>query len=847
MYQNIFIDRKDNQVHLWDDEKGYLKFPFRNYAYRKNSSGTYTSIYGDKLEKVYNFNPRDPSLFESDVPIETRILIDAYEDSDNPSKGHTVATLDIEVSSEGGFPVISEGDKEITAIAIHDSTTKNYTVFILDKERKIQDSVNDNVEIRSFDNEESLLMHFYTKWEEISPTIVTGWNIDGFDMVYLYNRSKRVVGETNAKRISPIGMAYFNKFSEKMTIAGVSCLDYLVLYKKFSGKNEPSYTLGAIGKKVVNIDKISYKGSLNDLYKEDINKYIEYNLNDVKIVVALDKKLQFIDLARGICHTGHVSYEQFGTSSRYLEGAILLYLRRKKRVAPNKPLEGREEYENQLEQNEEGFEGAYVKDPVPGRYDWVFDLDLTSMYPNIIISLNISPETKVGKVENWNAEEFVRGNLPNVYLSGQSYPSKDFQQLLIENNFSIASNGAMYKQSEKGEEGTIPSILIKWFNERKEMRKLAKKYADEKDWEQYEFYDQRQKIQKILLNSIYGCLGLPVFRFYDKDNAEAVTLSGVSIIQTANKAINQYYKNVLGEQDAQGKDFVIYVDTDSCFASALPIIKKTMPDIDLNDEKQMTDAILKVTAESQTYVNKMFDIMSVRLFNVKSHRFDAKQEVIAKTSFWLAKKRYAQFIINKGGVECDELEVKGIDVVRTSFPAKFRVFMKQFLIDLLKKVEEETISKNILEFKESMKGFDVIDIAKNTSVKFQSQDKKKDYNPNKRQPFQIITGTPAQVKAALYYNDLLNKYELTKIIPPIFHGQKIKWVYLKQNEYGIECLAMKADGTDPDIIMNFINRYVDRDTMYEQELKSKLIDFYEVLKWSYPNENDAKASEFFGF
>ena len=811
MYQNIFIDRKDNQVHLWDDEKGYLKFPFRNYAYRKNSSGTYTSIYGDKLEKVYNFNPRDPSLFESDVPIETRILIDAYEDSDNPSKGHTVATLDIEVSSEGGFPVISEGDKEITAIAIHDSTTKNYTVFILDKERKIQDSVNDNVEIRSFDNEESLLMHFYTKWEEISPTIVTGWNIDGFDMVYLYNRSKRVVGETNAKRISPIGMAYFNKFSEKMTIAGVSCLDYLVLYKKFSGKNEPSYTLGAIGKKVVNM------------------------------------KLQFIDLARGICHTGHVSYEQFGTSSRYLEGAILLYLRRKKRVAPNKPLEGREEYENQLEQNEEGFEGAYVKDPVPGRYDWVFDLDLTSMYPNIIISLNISPETKVGKVENWNAEEFVRGNLPNVYLSGQSYPSKDFQQLLIENNFSIASNGAMYKQSEKGEEGTIPSILIKWFNERKEMRKLAKKYADEKDWEQYEFYDQRQKIQKILLNSIYGCLGLPVFRFYDKDNAEAVTLSGVSIIQTANKAINQYYKNVLGEQDAQGKDFVIYVDTDSCFASALPIIKKTMPDIDLNDEKQMTDAILKVTAESQTYVNKMFDIMSVRLFNVKSHRFDAKQEVIAKTSFWLAKKRYAQFIINKGGVECDELEVKGIDVVRTSFPAKFRVFMKQFLIDLLKKVEEETISKNILEFKESMKGFDVIDIAKNTSVKFQSQDKKKDYNPNKRQPFQIITGTPAQVKAALYYNDLLNKYELTKIIPPIFHGQKIKWVYLKQNEYGIECLAMKADGTDPDIIMNFINRYVDRDTMYEQELKSKLIDFYEVLKWSYPNENDAKASEFFGF
>jgi len=845
MYKNIFIDRKQNLVHLWDDEKGHLQFPFRNYAFRKSASGTFSSIYGDKLEKIYNFNPRDPSLFESDVPLETRILIDAYEDSDEQSKGHVIATIDIEVSTEGGFPVIAEGDKEITAIALHDSSTQKYTVFILDTERKIQDTINGDVEIRSFDNEESLLMHFYTKWEEIQPTIVTGWNIDGFDMLYLYNRSKQVVGETNAKRISPIGIAHYNKYTERMTIAGVSSLDYLTLYKKFSGKNEPSYTLGAIGKKVVNIDKLTYRGSLNDLYKEDINRYIEYNLNDVKIVVALDKKLQFIDLARGICHTGHVSYEQFGTSSRYLEGAILIYLRRQGKVAPNKPIEGREEYEQRLEDNEEGFEGAYVKDPVPGRYDWVFDLDLTSMYPNIIISLNISPETKVGKAENWNAEEFVRGNLQTVNLSGQPYNAEDFRKMLEENNFSIASNGAIYKQpTENGKEGTIPSILIKWFNERKNMRKLAKKFADEKDWEQYEFYDQRQKIQKILLNSIYGCLGLPVFRFYDKDNAAAVTLSGQDIIKTASKSINQYYKSILGPSDT---DYVIYVDTDSVFVSALPIIQKTMPDIDLNDETQMTDAILKVCEETQSYVNKMFDVMALRLFNLKTHRFDAKQEVIAKTSFWLAKKRYAQFIINKGGVVCDELEVKGIDVVRSSFPAKFRTFMKQFLIDLLKKVPVDVLDKNILEFKASMKDLNVIDLAKTTSVKFMSQDKKKNYNPKTRQPFQIMSGSPAQVKAAIYYNDLLNKFELTKIIPPIFHGQKIKWVYLKQNEYDIDCLAMKADGTDPDQILEFIEKYIDRNTMYEQELKSKLIDFYRVLGWSYPDENDAKASEFFGF
>jgi len=846
MYQNIFIDKKDNTVHLWDDEKGYVTFPFRNYAYRKNPSGTYRSIYGDKLEKIYNFNPRDPSLFESDVPLETRILIDAYEESDEPSKGHRVVTIDIEVSSEGGFPVVEEGDKEITAIAIHDDVTKKYTVFILDKELKIKDSINDNVEIKSYDNEESLLMHFFTKWEEIQPTIVTGWNIDGFDMVYLYNRAKRVVGETNAKRLSPIGICYWNKFLERMTIAGVSCLDYLILYKKFSGKNEPSYTLGAIGKKVVNIDKISYKGSLNDLYKEDINKYIEYNLNDVKIVVALDKKLQFIDLARGICHTGHVGYENFGMSSRFLEGAILIYLRRKKRVAPNKSLEGRAEYENQLEQNEEGFEGAYVKDPIPGRYDWVYDLDLTSMYPNIIISLNISPETKVGKVDNWNVEEYVKNASGNLYISGTPYSPADFKAMLTENNMSIASNGVLYKKpGEDGEMGTVPSILVKWFDERKNLRKLAKKHADAKEWELYEFYDQRQKIQKILLNSIYGCLGLPVFRFYDKDNAEAVTLTGVDIIKTANKAINQYYKKTLNNND--NKDYVIYVDTDSCFASALPIIKHKMPDIDLNDEKQMTEAILTVCTEAQKHVNDTFNVMADRMFNVQKHRFDAKQEVIAKTSFWLAKKRYAQFIINKGGVVCDELEVKGIDVVRTSFPAKFRSFMHDFLINLLKKVDKETIDKNILDFKENIKNLNVVDIAKNTSVKFQSQDKTKVYDNNKRIPFKFVSGTPAQAKAALAYNDLLVKWNLVKSVPKILHGQKIKWVYMKQNEYGIEGLAMKADGTDPDQIMDFIIKYIDREAMYEQELKSKLIDFYKVLNWDYPSENDAKASEFFGF
>jgi len=342
-------------------------------------------------------------------------------------------------------------------------------------------------------------------------------------------------------------------------------------------------------------------------------------------------------------------------------------------------------------------------------------------------------------------------------------------------------------------------------------------------------------------------LGLPIFRFYDKDNASAVTITGQDIIKTANKAINQYYKRVLNE--SENNDHVIYVDTDSCFASALPIIQKTMPEIDINDEKAMTDAILKVCGEAQSHVNKTFDIMADRMFNIQKHRFDAKQEVIAKTGFWLAKKRYAQFIINKGGIVCDEMEVKGIDVVRTSFPIQFRKFMEKFLDDILRKTSKEIIDENILKFlDDKLKNSPVIEIAKNTSVKFKSGgESKTDYNPKTRNKFKYIKGTTAQAKAALFYNDLLKHWELDKVVPPIFHGQKIKWVYLKQNEFGCECIAMKADGTDPDKIMDFINVYVDRNAMYEQELKGKLLDFYNILNWSYPSQSDVTLNEFFSF
>ena len=303
------------------------------------------------------------------------------------------------------------------------------------------------------------------------------------------------------------------------------------------------------------------------------------------------------------------------------------------------------------------------------------------------------------------------------------------------------------------------------------------------------------------------------------------------------------------EEVVELDDFVVYQDTDSAFVLAEPYIRTMMPDVNTNNEDEMTKAIMSVTTEVQTYVNQFYNVMAKKFFNLNKHTFDAKQEVISKSSFWLAKKRYAQWIIHEEGalLKQPRLEVKGIDVVRTSFPASFRKFMDSFLRKLLTSVPKKELDDMILKFREDMKTLDVLEIAKNTSVKFVSQDGVHNYNPESRRPFHFENKTPAQAKAALAYNDLIVKMGLEKTCEPIHHGSKIKWVYLQDNGYGLDAIAMKGDGNDADELLEFIDKNVDRKKMFEKELKSKLMDFYDVLKWSFPNPSMKTAAKFFDF
>jgi len=838
MYQNVYYEKEGGIIHCWDDRKGYFTSKYRNYAYVRDGNGSYESIHGERLKKINFWKKEDNlKLYESDVNEMTRFLIDEYGDSDEVSDGHVVLTFDIEVEMNSGLPDTDKAENTMTSVAFHDSATNDYYVYVLSEGEEIDKTIK-GAKVRSFRTEEDMLVAFVNAWEEISPSIITGWNIDFFDVTYLYNRLKRVLGTKQANRLSPIGKVHWNKYRKRYLIAGVSALDYIALFKNFNYTEYPNYRLDTIARMTLGRGKIEYEGNLDQLFRDDIEKFCEYNLVDVELVVDMDKKLQFIDLARAICHAGHVFYEDFLFSSKYLEGAILTFLRRGGRVAPNKP---QRMYKNEDGSEGEGkFVGAYVKQPKPGLYKWVYDLDLTSLYPSIIMSINISPETKIGKVEGYTAESHMKSQMESYVIEddkGKRYPSMDkakFEDFTKKMDLSIASNGVLYSQDKVG---IIPEILNVWFDQRVEYKDQMKKFGKAGNDEKYKFFAQRQLVQKIMLNSLYGVLGLPSFRFYDVDNAEAVTLTGQTVIKTTEMIANQYYSKTIGET----KDYNIYVDTDSVFYEAAPLVKARNPNIDVTSDEEMIPAILEVAQEVEKHINKVYDSMALKMFNINKHRFDIKQETIAKGGFWVSKKRYAQWIINDNTVDCDKLDVKGLDVKRSSFPTYFKEVMSTVLMDILKDENKEKIDEYILRKKDEMKTTNFIDIAKNSAVKHMSK-----YTFKNQALGEFMKGTPAHVKAALTYNQLLKYFKAAYKYEPMKDGDKIKWVYLKPNPLGLESVGLTGYN-DPKEILDLVEEHINYELIWQKELENKLNDFYEAMAWEKPNPNLALASQFFGF
>jgi len=832
MYQNIAYDKKTSTMHVWDDEVGHQKFLFKPYAYLPDANGDCRSLDGAILSKVAGNHKDNPKAYESDLNEEVRTLIDLYYESDAPSRGHRDFFFDIESErDENGYSTPEEARIRITSIAYHDKAGKRKGVLLLDAEKRLTQKVSvENVEV--FDTEANMLMRFINIFAEVQPTVISGWNTDNYDIPYLINRIKNVLGAQAIKKLSPAGIVEWNKHRGRYKIFGVSSLDYLTLYKKFTYTELANYRLDTVAKKELNRGKVEYEGDLNHLFATDIDKFVEYNMTDVDLVYDLDEKLQLLNLARTICHKGHVPYEDVYYASKYLDGAAVVDLKRNGLVAPNKQFRFVEE------EAIDDLAGAYVMAPVPGLYKWIYDLDLTSLYPSIIMTLNISPETKVTVINNWNQDLLLKTEPQQVQFIDGTF-AQDVKTWLQDNAYTVASNGAVYRTDVRG---FLPTILEKWFDERVEYKDKRDEY--EVGSEDYKFYDALQLTQKVLLNSFYGVLGLKTFRFHDLDNAGAITSTGQAVIKFSAKVINNHYAQEIGKEhfiNATGgtAEFAFYTDTDSTFVSSLPLIAKRYPDYDETDEQFMIDQTNAIASEVQALVNKMYTPYSLKFHNTETHRFKIKQEYVAKSGLWIAKKRYAQWVIFKEGKPTDKLDIKGLDVVRSSFPEDFKTIMKETLWYILKQRDKTSTSDMIHKFKSGLKNSPVLNVMKNSGVKEISKYVKG------RKPFGgYKSGTPAHVKAAMNYNDLLVANKVTDI-DPIQDGEKVKWAYLSDNPYGFDTMALRGY-QDPQPTQEFVEQFIDRNKIFQRELQNKLDDFYAALNWGkFPENNN--AARFFSF
>jgi DNA polymerase elongation subunit (family B) len=836
MYQNIYVDRfsEPAQVYVWDDTEGLVVLPLSQfrYAYVPDPRGKHLTMTGKRVSKTRKFHRGSPNVFESDLPIETRVLTDLYLNEDEPSQGNVILFYDIEVSMKEGIPDVHKANNPITSIALYNPHTQKYTVLVMDEAGLYQNRTSDQLDIIFCNTEHALLHKFITVYEEIAPTIITGWNSNGFDIPYTYNRIRVVCGVETANRLSPIGKVRYSDRLERYVVAGVSSLDYLELYRKFTYTQQPNYRLDTIGRIEIGMGKVEYEGSLDKLFEEDLEKFIEYNLQDVKIIVELDKKKRLIELVRGICHIGHVPYEDYNMSSRFLEGTIVTYLHRKGIVVTDKP---QVEIGKAGEKDDSKFTGAFVKEPIPGLYECVYSLDLQSLYPSIIMSLNISPETKVGYVRNYNVEQHIRKEIVAYVVeevgnsTGAEMDYDTFVQFLEENSLTVSSNGILYSNVKRG---IIPEILERWFEKRVEYKDLMKKYSKEGDSVKATYYDQLQHIQKIFLNSMYGYLGLKTGRFYDVDNATAVTISGQDVIKSSAKVVNTHYAKATGEI----KDYVTYIDTDSIYASAIPLFTEE------NSEESPINKTILIAREMEAKLNKFYNTFALRAFNCSSHRLHIKGESVIETGLWTGKKMYALnkvFDLEKNS-PTSTLVVKGMSIVRSSFPKAFREFLKTVVEDILRKVPKEEIDNKLLEFRNNMKSFQFLDVARNTSANDISK-----FLVNNGDSMSTRRGTPIHIKASIAYNRLLVMFKMTDRYDFIRDGEKIKYVYLKRNPLRIPALAIKGYN-DPQHIINLVSDYIDYEALFDKELRNKLEDIYLALGWGIlPTDVNTNSEEFF--
>lgn len=898
MYNNFYFDYDNYTAYVFDDKEkdGFTSFKYKSYCWIKTDEPTdFKTIFGTPVKRT-NLNSEmreNPDAYETDVSPEMRILIDKYYDQDE-LPDNRIMVIDIEVSSVGGFADQKKANKSIISISTVMLHEKVYVTFILDKDGKFSLKSSDNKKYIVCSSEEELLRKFITYFHKIAkPTIITGWNSYQFDFPYLYRRSTELLGEEISNKFSPIEKIDENQINFQLKreiydgykIAGVSQLDYMILYKKYSINDRPMYNLEYISQEELGRGKIKFDGSLDDLYKKDINKFVEYNLTDIELIVELENKLHYIEIAISMCHKGCISYDNVFSQSKIIEGAILIYLKERNLVALNKPIAERTP-----------FEGAYVKDPVPGRYKWVFSCDLTSLYPSIIRTLNISTETKFGKIIQKNP---LNGDVIVEFLNGsrKEISEDKFKEFVSKKNIRVSSSNVLYRSDKKG---IIPDILERWFNERVVYKKMKKKAKDDGNAEDEKQYDIKQYVTKILLNSVYGVIGLSSFRFYDRDNALSVTSTGQEILKYSESNINKFFKILGGDES----DYVVYGDTDSLYVS----VDKFINNYDDNSMFYITRVIANVMTNA---VNERLQRFTEEILNSKQNYLIFNQEAICYSALWSKKKKYALYVLEDEGfvkIKSDgkvvssgftmptingadvnsfktlrewlsnlgdivvsvgipfsdiqpKMKVKGLDTVKSDFPTAFKTVLKEILIDILEFKDIDEIRTVIKNFERSLDKFTIQDVSipkgtkdiekyYNSKIDNVLEDTLSDGNFSNNVDSRYVSkvlhkkGAPIHIKSAINYNAFLSRYNLLGKYRKIVSGDKLKFVHLKKNEFEFETIAFKDD-IIPKELSIFIEKYIDRKSIFQSVLFNKLQDFWIILGQGKLDLNDNTLSSFF--
>ena len=716
-----------------------------------------------------------------------------------------IAYIDIEVASEHGFPNAQSANEEVLAISI--KIGNDFKVYACGDYNPAP-----NVRYIKCTDEKALLTEFINDWSKNYPDIVTGWNIRFFDIPYLVNRIANLLGQKTAKRLSPWGWYKESNITgiggrrhQVYELVGVSTLDYMDAYKKFTYVNQESYSLNHIAYVELEERKLDYSevDTLHELYRTDFQKYIDYNVHDVVLVENLEKKMKLLEMIISLAYLAKCNFNDVFSPVRMWDCICYNHLRENNIVIPPK----------KHEEKSEAYEGAYVKEPQLGRHKWVCSFDLNSLYPHLIMQYNISPETLLGTHEETGLVE--------------SMLNKEFDTTFLkEKDITMTPNGSLYTREYKG---FFPSLMEKMYNDRVKYKKLfidEQKKGRSADKNKLSQYYNLQVNFKIALNSAYGALGNQWFRFYDVRNAEAVSVAGQLSIRWAEKAVNKYMNKILETEDV---DYVLASDTDSLYVTLDSLVEK----VGLKDTQKIIKFMDSVCeGKLQNVIDKCYNEMA-EYVNAFQQKMVMKREVLADVGIWVAKKHYVLNVHNSEGVQYEEpkLKIMGIEAVKSSTPEPCRNALKKAFKLIMNGTEQDVIDF-IEEFKGKFQKLPAEDVFFPRSVKGLAKysDAATIYRKS----------TPIHVKGSLIYNKLLQTKRLTKKYPKIQEGEKIKYSYLTEpNPTGDSVIAVL--NTLPKEFG--LHEYINYELQFEKSFLNPIKGILGTIGWNYEKGND--LMEFF--